>query len=78
MDTEAQRKWILGETLPCVNFQMGQWVKVVSGPDKGLRGALISLYNIDPEPEYHLETEEEGGDVYVLQSNITPAAPGAG
>ena len=69
IDMPTQNAWILGEDVPGVHFLMGQPVEVISGPDQGARGILISLYSIVPEPEFHLETEA-GGDAIVLQSQI--------
>jgi len=71
IDKEVQNEWILGHSLAGVGFHMGERVRVVSGPDAGIMGLLISICSIEPEPLFHLETDD-GGDRYVLQSEIAP------
>jgi hypothetical protein len=69
IEYDTQNRWLLGEDLPGVNFKMCQWVRVVSGPLKGIEGELISLLRTAPEPAFHLETVD-GGDEHVYQSEI--------
>jgi hypothetical protein len=66
---EEQNGWILGATIPGVSFRMQDAVKVISGPHAGVVGELISIYAIEPEPVYHLETHD-GSDIHVRQSEI--------
>ena len=66
---ETQDRWILGEVVSGVSFKMQDDVEVVSGLHVGIIGQLISLYEIEPEPIYHLETKD-GGDIQVRQSEI--------
>lgn len=73
IDRDTQNRWILGEVLPGASFKMRNDVQVVSGPHAGIIGELISLYEIDPEPIYHLETRD-GGDIHVRQSEIAPVS----
>src|SRR5258706_2953908 len=56
IDLEMQKRWILGEPVPPTTFRMCQSVHVVAGPHSGEHGELISLFALDPEPVYHLET----------------------
>ena len=69
IDREIQNHWILGEEIPGVNFSMCKSVLVVSGPYAGQKGQLISLYSLNPEPLFHLETAENN-DFHVYQSEI--------
>ena len=71
IDREIQVRWILGETIPGVSFKMQEDVEIVYGPHQGTIGELISLYEVEPEPVYILETRE-GHDLYVHQSEILP------
>ena len=69
IDRVVQKEWLLGESLPGVDFRMNQTVRVVSGPVKGVRGQLISVLRTTPEPAYHLEATD-GRDEHVFQSEI--------
>ena len=69
IDREIQNRWILGDTIPGVSFKMQEDVEIVSGPLRGTVGELISLYELEPEPVYHLETRD-GRDLHVRQSEI--------
>jgi len=52
---------------------MQQLVELVSGPDAGTRGQLISIQSLSPEPLFHVETDENE-DLYVPQSLLIPIA----
>ena len=58
------REYIVG-----LEYQHNDSVEVISGPHKGERGSLVSLVNLDPEPEFILEAESSQ-DIHVLQSSI--------
>ena len=70
IDSDTQNRWILGDSVPGATFSMNQRVRVTSGPHTGARGVLISLYALQPEPLYHLETSEND-DHRVYQSELT-------
>jgi hypothetical protein len=65
----VQKSPLLGGSVPGVSFKIQEDVQVVAGPYTGIAGELISLYEIEPEPIYHLETRD-GGDIHVRQSDI--------
>jgi hypothetical protein len=71
IDRATQDHWILGGAIEGVTFRMQQLVRVVTGPDAGSIGELISIYAIEPEPVYHLELLD-GTDRTVRQSEIMP------
>ena len=73
-DAATQNKWILGGVIAGVHFSARQAVRIVAGPHDGKVGKLISLFDLKPEPIFHLETSD-GGDVYVRQSEIDPLQP---
>jgi hypothetical protein len=50
---------------------MCQSVRVIAGEYLGRVGELISLYEVAPEPIFHLETSD-GDDAHVRQSEIEP------
>jgi hypothetical protein len=72
IDRNIQDRWILGGKIPGVSYRMQSDVKVIAGPHIGVRGELISLYALEPEPIYHLETRD-GSDICIRQSEITLA-----
>jgi hypothetical protein len=69
IDRETQNRWILGEQLRGVAFHMRQHVRVTHGVHSGVRGVLISIYELGPDPLYHLEAKS--GDCEVRQSELT-------
>jgi hypothetical protein len=72
IDRQTQDWWLLGGSVPGVLFRMNERVRVISGPNAGAIGELISIYALQPEPLFHLETSD-GADAYVRQSEIAPA-----
>ena len=73
-DLATQNKWTRGASIDGVHFSMRQAVTVVAGPHDGKVGELLSLFDLKPEPVFHLETSG-GEDVYVRQSEIYPRQP---
>jgi hypothetical protein len=71
---EQQNAWQLGNSLPGVKFKMGDEVNVVRGAGAGEHGQLISIYSVDPEPLYHVETSNNE-DLYARQSEIEARTP---
>ena len=65
----TQNKWIRGLAIAGVRFSVCQEVRVIAGPHDGNVGKLVSLFDITPEPVFHLEGSD-GGDVLVRQSEI--------
>jgi hypothetical protein len=72
IDREIQNHWILGGRVVGVLFRMNERVRVISGSNAGAVGVLISIYALEPEPIFHLETDD-GGDFRVRQSEIVSA-----
>ena len=61
------REYIAG-----VEYQHNEFVLVTSGPNAGVRGSLVALAALSPEPEFILEAES-GNDVRVQQSALVRA-----
>lgn len=61
------REFIVG-----VDYAHNDYVTVVAGPHAGVRGCLVGLVSLEPEPEFTLEADS-GQDVRVLQSNLVGA-----
>ena len=74
IDKKTQNRWILGERVPLTTYRMCQPVRVVAGPHAGEFGELISLFSLEPEPIYHLETSNNE-DLHVAQSHLVPLGP---
>jgi len=55
-----------------VRFKHNDCVRVVAGPYAGLRGSLVTVLQLEPEPRYVLELES-GKDVEVIQSELENA-----
>jgi hypothetical protein len=69
IDQKTRDRWVLGETLPGVLFRMSQLVRIISGPNIGTVGQLISIRAVAPEPLYDLETTD-WADLEVRQSDL--------
>ena len=74
LDALSQNSWILGKQLAGVTFRMQEQVDVIAGVGVGECGELISLYSVDPEPLYHVETSENK-DLYARQSELIRRTP---
>jgi len=70
-DIAMQNKWFAGGSIAGVHFSTGQTVRVLAGHHEGTVGKLTSLFDLKPEPVFHLETLD-AGDIYVRQSEIEP------
>ncbi|MGZ8272027.1 MAG: hypothetical protein ACXW1T_12325 [Methylophilus sp.] len=53
-----------------VRFQHNDYVQVISGPQTGKTGSLVTVLSLEPEPLFILELES-GFDTEVLQSQLT-------
>jgi hypothetical protein len=69
INRQIQNHWILGNRIVGVLFRMNERVRVISGSNAGAVGVLISIYTLEPEPVFHLKTDD-GGDFHVRQSEI--------
>src|SRR5438874_2660183 len=58
-----------GNTVLANEFTCSVEPAVIAGPHDGNVGKLVSLFDITPEPVFHLEGSD-GGDVLVRQSEI--------
>ena len=68
-DITTQNNWIRGRAIAGVRFSVCQAVRVIAGPHEGRVGKLVSLFDLEPEPVFHLEASD-GEDVLVGQSEI--------
>lgn len=57
------------ESIPGVQYQHNDYVRVIDGPHSGKSGSLVSLLAIGPEPRFVIELEE-GGDIESQQSQL--------
>ena len=55
--------------IPGVNFEHNEYVRIISGDNKGKSGSLVSLSEFGENPIFLLELES-GFDVQVRQSEI--------
>jgi hypothetical protein len=58
------------EPIAGVLFFHNDFVNVVSGDSAGLKGSLVTILTLDPEPQYLVELES-GLDVPVWQSHLS-------
>lgn len=55
--------------IPGVDFEHNEYVRIVSGDNKGKNGSLVSILELGADPMFLLELES-GFDVQVRQSEI--------
>jgi hypothetical protein len=60
--------------IPGVLFEHNDFVNILSGPNAGMSGSLVTVLSLLPEPEFLIELES-GYDVTVLQSQVAYAKP---
>lgn len=60
------------EPIDGVRFFHNDLVRVLSGESVGLKGSLVTIMALDPEPRYLVELES-GWDVQVWQSQLSLA-----
>jgi hypothetical protein len=58
------------EPIEGVEFSHNDFVNVVSGDSAGMKGSLVTILTLDPEPRYLVELES-GVDVPVWQSQLS-------
>ncbi len=56
-------------TIGGLHFEHNDYVKIVTGEDKGQTGSLISVEELSEDPVYVLELES-GSDIRIKQSQI--------
>jgi hypothetical protein len=69
IDRDVQNRWILGNEIPGIKFSMNQRVRITAGAHAGTVGVLISIYEIESDPGFQLETDK-GHDICVHQSEL--------
>jgi hypothetical protein len=69
IDREMQKQWILGNPIAGVLFNMNERVRIISGPDSGKVGTLISIFEIGKDPGFQIETNDDR-DLFVRQSQL--------
>ncbi len=58
-----------GEDINGILFSLNDSVEVIGGPHKGDVGAIITITELAPDPEYLVENSN-GKDLKVIQSNL--------
>jgi hypothetical protein len=57
------------ESVPGVEYQHNDYVRVIDGPHRGKSGSLVPLVAIGTEPRFLVELED-GGDIELQQSQL--------
>ncbi|MEO1174379.1 MAG: hypothetical protein AAFX94_20350, partial [Myxococcota bacterium] len=71
-DDEMQNHCYAGHLPPTLLFRLDDAADVISGPEIGKAGAVISLEKLEPEPVYVLELRD--GTDRLLEQSIRLAA----
>ena len=72
-ELDVQTRWLAGERIPGVEFQLNDSVEVIRGEHAGAGGAVVTLLGDSPEPRYVVELGSTGEDVGVYESALRPA-----
>jgi hypothetical protein len=55
-DSATADAWMAGSTPEGVEFRLNDSVEILAGPRRGMKGAIVSLVGLEPEPRYLVET----------------------